>query len=135
MKEVICKVRDNPPTTYGDCISACVASIMEIDDAPHFYFDGDGERGFNRMRLWLLDKGRIPAYFTLSGDFTLTSVLENAKAYKTECMLFCQTKSGDHCIVIGNGKVLHDPAWYKTEIIGPHSSGYWLIIVLAHICR
>lgn len=133
MTPEICLVKHNPPDTYGDCVRACVASVLEMPaaDVPHFYSDGDGEAAFDRMRVWLADRGRIPAYFPLHHE-TLDGVLWAMKMYPdVEYLLFCSNGAGDHCVIGRNDEIIHDPAWYKTQIVGPHSSGVWIVIILA----
>lgn len=137
MIPVICNVKNDPPHSYGDCVRACVASIMhmESENVPHFYNDGDGDASFDRMRIWLSQHGKIPAYYPLPRDYTLQDVLrEVVDAYgSVEFMLFCQSRDGDHCVIGQNGEIIHDPAWYRTAIIGPHSSGVWIVIILAKV--
>lgn len=126
-------MRHDPPNSHGDCVRACVASLMEMqcENVPHFYRDGNGEKAFDRMRIWLSTHKRIPAYFPLPEHMTLEQVCHAASIYDTDCMLFCSNRGGDHCVIINRDGVAHDPNWYKTEIIGPHSSGVWIVIVLA----
>lgn len=128
-----CLVKHDPPNSYGDCVRACVSSILETpcEAVPHFYDDGNGELAFDRMRVWLAGYGRIPAYYPLPGEMSLDEVLREASMYKTEFMLFCSNAGGDHCVIGADGKIAHDPAWYRTAITGPHSSGVWIVILLA----
>lgn len=137
MIPIICAVKHDPPNTYGDCVRACVAALMhrESEDVPHFFHDGDGEASFDRMRIWLAEHGRIPAYFPYSQENTLQDVLRGVvEVYGgVEFMLFCQSRDGDHCVIGQNGEIIHDPAWYKTAIVGPHSSGVWIVIILAKV--
>lgn len=136
MKPEICKVKNDPPNSYGDCVRACVASLLERDDVPHFYEDGNGQAAFVRMREYLSQHGLIPAYFDLSGEATLHDILETVKETygNVEFLLFCRNRSGDHCVIGRGNEIVHDPAWYRTEIVGPHSMGVWIVILLARIC-
>lgn len=137
MIPVNCIVKHDPPHSYGDCVRACVASILEADaeDVPHFYADGNGEYAFDRLRDYLRSHGLIPAYFPIPGDQTLEQALGfmNVNYPETEYLLFCADRGGDHCVAGCGGEIIHNPAWYRTEIIGPHSSGVWIVIILANL--
>ena len=137
MKPVNCTVKDDPANgSYGDCVRACVASVLEMesDEVPHFYHDGDGEAGFERMRFWLAPE-RIPAYFTMPGDKPLNWAIGYVGGAYDDApfMLFCSSGGADHCIAVDEKGEIHNPAWYKAPIDGPHSSGVWIVIILARI--
>ncbi|AHJ10740.1 hypothetical protein P106B_57 [Rhizobium phage vB_RglS_P106B] len=136
MKPVMCTVKDDPERgLYGDCVRACVASILEIERVPHFYATGDGGLAFEEMREWLSAYGRIPAYFPLIADYTLDQVLNLMEIdYPgVEYMLFCSSGGGDHCVIGRNNAIIHNPAWFKSPIDGPHSQGVWIVIILAKV--
>src|SRR5690606_19121466 len=118
MTPQVCRVRHDPPHSYGDCIRACVASLldMECEQVPHFYEDGDGERGFERMRVWLAAHKRIPAYYVLDADMTFEQVAWSVGMYETNVMLYCSNDNGDHCIIVNRDGIAHDPAWYRSKI-------------------
>lgn len=137
MKPVNCTVKDDPANgSYGDCVRACVASILEMesDAVPHFFHDGNGENGFDRMRVWLADRGRVPAYLPFGPEMSVDAVCWSLGVYgDISAMLFCSSAGGDHCIVINKDGVQHNPAWYASPIDGPHSQGVWIVILLARI--
>lgn len=134
MKPVICQVKHNPPESYGDCVRACVASVLERDDVPHFFENGDGDLAFDLMREYLSRHGLIPAYFPISGEAEFSEVGTHMMEHyrDTTYLMFCSNRDGDHCVVGCNDKMIHDPGWYKTTL-GPHSSGVWIIIILAKV--
>lgn len=137
MKPVICQVSHNPPVSHGDCVRACVASVLELvpDEVPHFFHDGNGNLAFDRMREFLRARGLIAAYFPLSGELLLSDVLEFMKREYAgiHYLMFCSNRDGNHCVVGENDTIVHDPAWIKCEIIGPHSDGLWILIILAKL--
>lgn len=135
MKPVNCIVKHNPPESYGDCLRACVASVIERDDVPHFAIDGNGEASVYRMREYLAPHGIIPAYFPISGEAKLTDVFDHMTQHypHTEYLLFCQCGGNDHCVIGCDDKIIHDPAWYRMPVEGPHSAGMWIVIILARI--
>lgn len=136
MKPVMCMVKDDPANgSYGDCVRACVASILELeaDEVPHFFESGDGDIAFAAMRGFLIEHRMIPAYFPIEANRPLEWVLEymNDKYHHSSYMLFCRSGDADHCVVGYNDKIVHNPAWYKSPIDGPHSEGVWIVIILA----
>lgn len=120
-----------------DCVRACVATIMEMEtkQVPHFYENPDGDAAFTDMREWLIPHGRIPAYFTFDGEMLLSDALTyiGERYPRIPYMLFCHTSAGDHCVVGYGESIEHDPAWIRRQITGPHSSGYWIAIILARL--
>ena len=138
MKPVICQVRHDPPQSYGDCARACVASILELppEKVPHWFANEDGFEANKEMREWLSLKGYMLSYFALQSGMTLEAVLNYVDEWygDIEFILLAETRSGgDHAVVCQSGKIIHDPAWYKTAIIGPHSSGMWIIMMLTKL--
>lgn len=126
--------------TYGDCLRACIASILELnsDEVPHFYYDGcDGETGSERITAFLLTLGLAPVYAPYDGDETYDDVMENA-AHMTNgahYILWGNTgdTGGDHAVVCQYDKVVHNPSWGGNPIIAPTQAGIWSIMVLARI--
>lgn len=140
MKPVNCTVKDDPANgSYGDCVRACVASILEMesDQVPHFYANGPAEdlEAFDGLRVWLTAHDRIPAYFPINGSKSLDWVIGYVGgAYNNApFILYCQSGGADHCIAVDEKGEIHNPAWYKAPIDGPHSSGVWIVIILARI--
>jgi len=135
----MCKMKDDPDRRqYGDCVRACVASILELDaeDVPHWYHDDDGNRAASEMREWLsFTHGMVPAYFPLPQEMNLHAVGEymTRRFADVDYMLWCNCGGSDHSIVCRNDIVTHNPAWYKSPIDGAHSSGVWIIIILAKL--
>lgn len=137
MIPVMCSVMQKPEAgTYGDCVRACVASVLELpsNHVPHFYVDGDGERAFDRLRQFLAERKLIPAYFPL-----ICSNIDDVKLHmwaeyaETEYLLFCSVDGGDHCIVGKGDKIIHDPALYVVRNYEKHTSGVWIVIILAKL--
>lgn len=135
-----CIVKHDPPNSYGDCLRACIASILNIsntDDVPHFYRDGDDERGQTELREFLASRDRpmrpfymaMPATTSLADIFTMMTGVNPDIEY----LLFCTCDSGDHVVICCNNKVIHDPAWFKAAISGASSNGFWIIAVLVPI--
>lgn len=137
MTPVRCRVKHDPPNSYGDCVRACVATILDLDaeDVPHFYHDNPtGEVGMERMREWLRERGLAPFVTGYPPD-PLAEVLGymNTVNPHVPYMLFGGTGDGDHVVVCIGGKIVHNPAWYGCSIIEPPSIGHWQVVVLVRL--
>jgi hypothetical protein len=137
---VMCRNRHDPPQSYGDCLRACIASIMDLDPehVPHFAdLAATGTEARASARRWLGLRGLTITAFALD-DQPLQDVLDwmGANNPDTTWMLFGSTTSdtragGDHVVVCQGGAVVHDPAWVPTSIKRVGSCGYWEIWVVS----
>ena len=137
MTPVVCRVKHEPEAgKYGDCVRACIASIMDLhgEQVPHFYHDKpDGLTGSTRIREWLAPLGYQPFVTHYPPDLTRDDILNvqgevNPDAYY---ILFgAHEHGGDHVVVCKGGKIVHDPSWYHAALIGPASYGCWSIMVI-----
>lgn len=129
-----CRVRHDPPETYGDCVRAAVASVMELntDDVPHFYCDNNGVAGLQRLREWLGLQGLAPYFIHLPDTLSLDDILSgvNLDNPGIHYILFGNTGDGDHCVVCCDGEVVHNPSWYPLPLIKACSNGYWSILLI-----
>jgi hypothetical protein len=136
MTPVVCQTKHDPEAgTYGDCMRACVASIMDMtpDQVPHFIHDGRADLANDRIRDFLAEHGFAPFVINCGDEDTYADILEymgnqNPNAHY---MLFGRTAHEDHVVVCRGGALAHDPAWYWSPLIGPGSSGVWAIMVIA----
>jgi hypothetical protein len=139
MIPVHCRVKHDPENgTYGDCLRACVATIMEMDaeQVPHFFHDNcDGETAMHRLREWSRQYGVGPFTAHFSGDIPMADVLAMQAQQNggVPYMLFGSTESGNHVVVCRNDKVVHDPAWYSSPLVKAGAHGHWSVMVLARI--
>jgi hypothetical protein len=134
----MCAVKHDPENdSYGDCVRACIASILELpsEDVPHFYNTPDTTRCQVSMQRWLAKRGLIIATVPLPGDMSKIEMF----AYMDEhfnfyhYMLWCSSGGGDHAVCCLNDRVTHNPAWYKCPVDGPHSSNFWIIWIIAKL--
>lgn len=135
-----CRVKHAPEEgTYGDCLRACVATILDLntEDVPHFYHDDCApEEGNQRLRDWLAKRG-LGAYWVgypgdISVDEIITSVSENGQGIPF--ILYGETAyGGQHVVVCRDGKKVHDPAWAAAPFVGPGNSGQWVVLVIARL--
>lgn len=136
MIPVHCLVKHDPTINQaGDCFRACVASIMEmrVDDVPHFFHDScDGDTGHARLREWLLLHKRIPFYIAFPDDKSLDDVLQlmNFGGSTAYYVLFGKTsRDVEHCVVCCGSELVHDPAWYRSAIVGPIDN-VWTVMLI-----
>ena len=138
MIPVSCRVKHDPENgTYGDCLRAVVASILEIEppeNVPHFFHDNcDGSVGHERLRDYLETQGLRPFFTYFDGSDDLENILQTQQSINPDVhfALFCQSETADHVVVCGNGKVVHNPSWVQGSVTGPNSNGYWGVMVFA----
>ncbi|RUW55633.1 hypothetical protein EOA32_01030 [Mesorhizobium sp. M1A.F.Ca.ET.072.01.1.1] len=137
MKPVFCQVKHDPDAgTFGDCVRACIASLLELGPGavPHFYHDScDGETGHTRIREWLATRGLVPFYAYYNGNDPLETVLEHMNTVNpgVHYMLYGNTGESDHVVVCCGNKIVHDPAWVPTDFVAANSTGYWSVMVIA----
>lgn len=133
----ICKTKHNPPDTYGDCLQACVASMLNMDmsEVPHFHRDGDDQRGNKEFKDWLQVIGLRPFYMAFPSDVPLKNIFTMMEGVNTEIeyLLFCSVNDGDHCVVCKNDQVIHDPAWYRSNNYKAGTNDFWVVVVFVHI--
>lgn len=136
MIPAICRIKHDPDAgTFGDCLRACVASILELDadDVPHFFHDGcDGETGTQRMREWLSERQLAPFFIQYDGHHSLDEILELQGAQNPDVhyLLYGRTADEDHVVVARGDKVVHNPSWYPTPLVGCGSHGLWTMMVI-----
>lgn len=137
MKPVICQVKHDPPNTHGDCVRACVASILELpaEEVQHFYADGDPFNGQFQLQNWLAGRGKTAAIVAMPGHWTLLDVHEHMYEWyrDRDYILWCTSGGGNHAVVGRNMEITHNPAWYRSPIDGPMQEGFWLVMLLADI--
>lgn len=138
MTPAMCRVKHDPPRSYGDCLRACVATVMDVgpETMPHFAdMAATADEALASARRWLGEYGWTVACFAFPGSESLDDLL----AYMGEInstvtwLLFGSTgpDGGDHVNVCQGGKIVHDPAWSPTSIKSPTSAGIWQIWVIA----
>lgn len=138
MTPAFCRVKHDPDAgTYGDCLRACVASLLDLDaeKVPHFYHDNcDPYEGNRRLREFLRPLGFAPWFIGFDGSITLAELLElmGEQNPDSHYVLYGRdTSGGDHVVVCRGDKIVHNPAWFGCSLVGPTSTGYWVTLVIA----
>ena len=130
MKGRMCQVEHNPPHSHGDCVRACIATMIDRDDVPHAYLGQGAEEAWVTLRKYLAENGKYLALFALEDDvFEFMSMNNPNIPY----MLLCRTATADHAVVCVNDSVTHDPNNSKSEIIGKHSIGFWIVGIIGEV--
>lgn len=139
-----CMTTHKPPHSYGDCLRACIATILDLpaEDVPHFADCGvSASDTLAHARKWLGERGLTIATFAFPGDGPVSDVLEymGQSNPTVTWMLFGSTsddQSDMHVNVCQGGKVAHDPAWVPTSIKQPYREGdqsVWQIWIVARV--
>lgn len=137
----ICTIKHDPENgKFGDCLRASVASILDIEnvnDVPHFYHDGcEPETGDERFRAWLLSRGLAPFVLFFDGVIPRDEIMQCMAVTNTDInyLLFGLNADGvDHVVICRNDKIIHDTAWFKTEIVKSQAHGMWSVMVFVPV--
>jgi hypothetical protein len=124
----------------GDCWRACIASILNLSarDVPNFVDLAERMKARNRAedcaREWLSSYGLTIFQTYCTGDWSLENMLRVYGDINPGVPMIlsgrCTTAPDDHhCVVIMNGKVVHDPS--NAGVNAPCSDGYWWLEVIA----
>lgn len=137
MTPFICQTLHNPPISYGDCVRACVASLLDIEPplVPHFFDAGqDGVEGVASMREYLKSQGLGVAFFAIDGSMSREDVGEFMKANNPNMyyILYGQLQSGGAHAVIGlNDNIVHNPHWLSEKLVGPmDANNAWVVAII-----
>ena len=125
----MCQVEHNPPESYGDCVRACVATLIDRDDVPHTYDGINSMKAWADLRKYLAEHGKTLALFQIEEPFTSMAENNPGIAY----MLLCRTAYADHAVVCRNDSIIHDPSHSQSEIVGEHSLGCWIVGIIGEL--
>lgn len=123
-----CHTLTNPPHSYGDCIAACIRTILDRDDVPHCFDGRPTEQAWIDLRAWLAEQGKCIALFASESHVEI--MRQNPDI---QYILLHATHRGDHAIICRDGAVVHDPAWSRSEIAGAHSMGVYVIGIIGDL--
>lgn len=132
MKYIFCQTSSDDGA--GDCLRACVASVLglEAEDVPHFFHDKcTAEIGNERLQEWARTRGLVPCYVIYPGAVPMEQVLEywGGMNPTVPAILYGSTQDEDHCVVVYNGKIEHNPSWTNSPLIGPTGENLWYVLV------
>lgn len=132
-----CRVRHEPPNSYGDCLRACVASVLDLswEDVPHFVQDNPSPHtAIARLRHWLTAHNLAPFTMQLPGE-PLDEVLSYMGQMNPSSvyLLFGGTDDGDHVVVCKGGRIEWNPSWTKDRLVGPGTGDVWQVMVMGRV--
>ena len=110
MIPVFQKIKHDPDSgKYGDCMRACIASLLElkIEDVPHFFENGNADDFNKKVGVFLASKG----YALLS--LNCWEIKEEHFYFKKNIphLISAITKKGTYHATVGiDGKIVHDPS-------------------------
>lgn len=140
MNRVYMKHHHNPADgEYGDCLSACVASMLECEEVPHFHFDGCEDDAEVRKRL----DDYLDAHHSLtswcvgySDTIELEDVLHfvGANNPNRNYILFGATPADvPHAVICRGNEIIFDPSPWPTGGIVKAWGGAWSVFTFAPI--
>jgi hypothetical protein len=108
-------LRDPANGQYGDCMRACVASLLElpIDRVPHFFDGGCDSAEFDKRLADYLDQHGLI-------ELSMPAHVAQRTHYTRDChhLMYGYSERGTfHAVVARNGLVVHDPHPSKVGII------------------
>ena len=120
----------------GDCLRACIASLLDRDAeaVPHFYETTDsGEVALGAMRKYLAGLGYGAAMIAYSGAAPLDDLMSIMPDIFADAhyLLFGRTESGEpHVVVCQGDRVVHNPSWggFSSRITQPTEDGQWVVM-------
>jgi len=129
-------------TVEGDCVRACIASLLELNPlmVPDFFADGvhaiQGWKAVDDflkpMKLKIAQIGYPAADLPLD-DFIMALAVANPGI---TFMLTGQAPSGrNHMVLICDGKIVHDPSWSNTGLTAPIGGDFpmWRLSLLTPV--
>lgn len=119
-----CQVPHNPPHSHGDCLRACIATIIQRNDVPHVMVPRATEHS-----AW----SKLRKYLFKNKKFILVKQVDDPWSIEGDepFILLCRTETGNHAVVVKNGQVFNDPAQQPKEILGSVGcSEGWLILYI-----
>jgi hypothetical protein len=135
MIPALCRVKHDPEAgTYGDCMRACIATMLSLDteDVPHFYHDDcDGVTGQARIRDWLALRGYTMFITGIEGYATWADIMEMMSGNNSGVaylLIGTLESGGRHAVVCQGGTLFHNPAWIA-EPFKPAAEP-WVICVI-----
>lgn len=129
MKPRYCEIPHQPPAAFGDCIRACIATMIDRDDVPHVFDMRPVRLSWITLRKYLAKHGKFIALFAIDNDHVSFMSAENEGV---PYLLLGGSQHGDHAVVCISGKVVHNPD-ANTVITKRHSQGFYVIGIIGNL--
>lgn len=111
-----------PPYEPGNCLSACVASILglSIDEVPNFISLDDSyeEQWADRLDAWLASLGLRAAHVPVDAS----TVADLSAVAPDALYVLCgrSVRDFEHAVVASGDQVVHDPHFSRTGLRSAH---------------
>lgn len=135
-----CRVKHDPEQgTYGDCLRACIASLLDLapESVPHFSHDGAVQDIVNdRMRAYLATHGLAPWWSHYDPAETIDDLLSIVGDNNPgiHYLLFGTTAGGEpHVVICKDAEMVWNPSWYGGKLVSAGLHGAWSIVVLVRL--
>lgn len=125
---------------FGDCYRTCLAGLIGFprDEVPHFVDGMDSKHWdeviFPKYTKWLSDLGLQELNLPITAN-SIQDMLDFQKSMtRMPAVMMLTGKGGSgvgHCVLVSDGKFVHDPSPSDAYIVGPCDDGFywftWLI--------
>lgn len=121
---------------YGDCLRACIASLIDaemIEHVPHFARENPEPNAmWQNVRNWLLDEHNASLWFTPFGGDDWQAVATSCNMLNPGMFYMLQGASagGDHIVICKGDRLIHDPSRMGGGLIGPGSNGVFMVVLI-----
>ncbi len=106
---------------YGDCMRACVASLLNLPakEVPHFYANGDDTEFAKELNIFLRQQGLVELNLKYRKDFFKPEYV--FRGQKDIYHIIVGKTSGGlwHAVVGRDGQLVHDPGPDKRGLAEP----------------
>ena len=111
----------------NSCVSACINTLMNRDDCPHFFDGRPGQDAWRSLHRWVREQRKELMLFPYDIDpRPLMKDCDNEGYY----MLLCHNGHGEHAVICKGGERVFDPGWIQSPIEGPLDNGFWIVGVV-----
>ena len=113
MVPVMCKIKHNPPESYGDCLRACIETVFGNKPVvPHFADNNASVGEVTESLRAFLNEHNTDMFIVKSPCQTLNLTLLWAKSIVEDDPYLLMGEN--HVVVCKGSKIYHDPEWIKT---------------------
>lgn len=113
-----------PPEGKGNCLQACIASILELplEAVPHFALWYDSPNWHEKLNGWLIQTAGVYEITVQANQMYLETI------YGYALLNGLSERGIMHSVVIFNGEMVHDPYPNGKGIITPESYGVFVSV-------
>lgn len=114
--------------TDGDCLSACINTLMNRDDCPYYFNNqNDADTAWFLLRAWMRQHGKDLMLFPYMDDPRPWMV---SMSNETPYIMIYDNEDGAHAAIFKGGACIFDPAWVTKPVKGAVNGECWLVGVV-----